>query len=247
MFPFLLAITFLTRIPLPLRREVTPDALRRSLRYYPLVGVLVGLAMAGVRWAVREGWDSTFLADAAALVAMFILTGGLHLDGLMDCCDGLFGGASRERALEIMKDSRIGSYAFLGGLSDIMLRLALMDTLSPQALLLALPLSCALGRLGLVYGLTAGFPARESGLGRMFADLSTRQELAWAGLLVIPFVALGKFPSLIISTAVCLLWWLMVRYFQKRLGGVTGDTLGAMNELTEIFFLAGFGLLSRWM
>jgi cobalamin 5'-phosphate synthase/cobalamin synthase len=130
--PIALAVTFLTRIPLPIWGEVTPADLRRSMGIYPAVGALLGFAGLKLYWLLQYcQLASQPVAAALVIVLLEAITGALHLDGLMDTCDGIGSNAPRERALEIMKDSRVGAMGVFGAVAIILIKwngLAAMDT-----------------------------------------------------------------------------------------------------------------------
>ena len=233
----IVAAQFLTRIPLS-RRVVEAHELASATAWFPLIGALVGAGIAGVTWLVAPliGLDA---AIVAGLVFGALLTGAFHEDGLADSCDGLGGGFTRERTLEIMRDSRIGSY---GAVSLILLyaaRFTLFRELGATALLLALPAASALGRASSV-GLMAWLPnARTDGMADDVARALGRGTIAIGLLtpLVMAAVLTGSAaPALIaVSVVVTLVAGL---YLRRRLGGITGDALGAVNVSVEIAAVA---------
>ena len=110
---FLAALGFLTGIPVG-RRAMEPDRLRRSSMFFPLVGLIIGLLLAGIDYGLGLVLPD-ILTSAIVVTLLVLLTGGLHFEGFVDCCDGLFGGHTRERRLEIMRDKSVGAYAVAGG------------------------------------------------------------------------------------------------------------------------------------
>jgi len=245
---FLIALQFLTRLPVPARVGFDPQWLNESARHFPLVGACVGMLAAGVLWVA--GW--VFPAEVAlglSMAATVLLTGAFHEDGLADTCDALGGTVSRERALEIMKDSRIGSYGAVGLLLVLGLK---------AAALAALPLEWAVPAL--VLGHTASRAAAVSLIRFMpyagDVDLAKAKPLArrisTAGLLVaFGWVALvcglivacspGSWVAVLLALALAGVGTLAcARWFRRRLGGITGDTLGATQQLTELLMLLGW-------
>lgn len=235
---FIAALTFLTRIPLPAQQTYTPDIMAACCRYYPLVGALVGLMLA----AVFVGTNMLLPATPSiviTLIAGVLLTGAFHEDGLADTCDGLGGGWSRDDALRIMKDSRVGSYAVIGVTLAIALKISLLSSLPlaqiPAALLLGHTLSRALATSYLL-----NYPyvqlAEHSKVGTY-----ARAGISAPVLLTIVIVCLALTGGLFgIDTAVLCLASLAVlrrlfgRYLLRRLGGITGDCLGAAQQLAEV-------------
>ena len=231
------AFQFLTVAPITLRREVSPQTVGESMALFPLVGAVLGVALA----AADLGCGLLFpdpLRAALTVTLGVILTRGLHLDGLMDSCDGLFGGWTPDRRLEIMRDSRVGSFGVLGAALDILLRVAALVTLPDQTRLLVLVAAPALGRWALVLATYAYPYARPTGLGAAF---KAHVGLGGFGLATATaiFVAVGMcgplgLPALVGAWGlVALVGWFVLR----RIPGHTGDTYGATNELVEVGLL----------
>lgn len=233
-----LALGFLTTVPLGRSGELTEGDLGRSAVWF----APIGLALGGVLWV---GWmllapATTPMLVAALLVLIWVLaTGALHLDGLADCCDGLLVSAAPQRRLEIMRDSRSGAFAVVGIVMILLLKVAAVASLSePTALLLA-PLY---GRWWML-PLARGRSAREQGLGAALrAELGLKRFILPALLTVTVTVLAGWTALLALAlsgTVILLLYWLA----RARIGGVTGDVLGASCELAEWTTLATFALL----
>jgi adenosylcobinamide-GDP ribazoletransferase len=225
------AVQLLTRLPVPDPGWEDGRMLRAS-RYFGLVGLAVGAAMAAVWLLAAQGMPPA-VAAGLALVTGLLLTGALHEDGLADCADALGGQVDRARALEIMRDSRLGTYGVLALLGAMGLRWAALAALSPELGALALVLAASLGR-GLMTTATLVLrPARRDGLGAMLGTGPRPQE---AGLALAPALVLSAlagwagFAALLCATAVVawMLWRLSV-----RLGGYTGDGIGAVAALAE--------------
>lgn len=213
---------------------------------FPLVGALIGLALGGFDALLGLAFGEP-VRSALVVVALLLLTRGLHLDGLMDTCDGLFGGWTPERRLEIMRDSRVGSFGVLAAASDLLVRTAALGTLPGTLRLPALVLMAALGRWALVYS-TWAFPyARPTGLGAAFKQHVGRPQMLAATVLALAAcvaVALGPWaggpPVAAYLAAAPLAWavaWLFGRYVLTKVPGQTGDTYGAANELVEVAVL----------
>lgn len=245
----LLALEFLT--VLRLRRAPAADvvAIARSQALFPLVGLGLGLLLVGL-----DAGLSRVLPPAAAaallVVALIILTGGLHLDGVADTCDGLFGAYDRQRRLEIMRDSRVGSYGALGIAAILLLKWAAILSLAWPLRRDALLLAPALGRWAMV-AVIAAFPyARPQGLGK-----AMHQEARPYPLLLAGATALGA-SALLLGMWGPLAWAfvaafgsLLALYAHRRLGGLTGDVYGAICELSETAFLllAASGSKLGWL
>jgi len=224
---------FLTRLPVPGPETRTED-LAGAVGWFPAVGAFVGLATAGVFTLALRLWPAPVAAVLAVAFGL-LLTGGFHEDGLTDATDGLGGGWTRDRVLEIMKDSRIGAYGAMALWCALSLRWAALVSLETRALW-ALPLAMVWGRwsiavmLRLLPSISQGL-AKEvhKGLGSGPFLLSTLL-LAAANLAAWHWGAGVPWRAAVASIAVVLLWsW----YLQRRLGGHSGDLLGAGNQLVE--------------
>jgi adenosylcobinamide-GDP ribazoletransferase len=240
---FFIALQFLTRVPVPAWVGWQPQWMNDSARHFPAVGLLVGGAAAGVLWAATLVWPLA-LAVLLSMAATVWLTGAFHEDGLADTCDGLGGAVDRERALAIMKDSRLGTYGAVALLLVLGLKAAALHGLATQDLLAALallPLAHAWSRgasvvllRGLPYGGDAEH-AKAKPMAQQVDGLSFGIALMW---LVIAGVGAAVFLP---TTALCLAalavaavtaW--MARWLRQRLGGYTGDALGATQQFTEL-------------
>jgi adenosylcobinamide-GDP ribazoletransferase len=232
--PPLLAVQFLTRLPVPVLARLTPaqasDGFTRAMAWLPAVGSLIGALTAGVYVAAGLVWPPV-IAALLALAVEALLTGAFHEDAVADFCDAFSGTARGEEALRIMRDSRIGSYGALGLGLAVGLRLAAIVMLPPDLAMAAIIGAATVGRLWAVL-LAAILPPPVTGTG-IAARIGGRmrwRRAAGAALLTIPGVlplALLSPWSLATSMAagVLLLWWL-ARFLRARIGGSTGDCLG---------------------
>lgn len=229
----LLALQFMTRLPAPGWVGHGADGLDRAARYFPLAGVLVGGAGAAVLAAARIGLPP-LVASGLAVAAMVALTGALHEDGLADTADGLGGGWTRDDALRIMKDSRIGAY----GAAALALALGLRVAALAELPALALVASGAASRFASVCVMAALPYAREGQAEARAAPVAAGPGgLAVAALLGLPpLLLLGwrAAPALLLAAALTAALALCLR---RRLGGYTGDTLGAVQQAAELGIL----------
>ena len=177
-----------------------------------------------------------------------LLTGGLHLDGLMDSCDGLFGGRTPERRLEIMRDSRVGSFGVLGGVCALLLKFAFFASLEQHALLVALLVVLPSARWAMLLALSIFPPARRSGLGVTYQQTITLQRLALGAsiALFVALVAAHLAGALVWGTAT-LTAIALGSWITRRIGGLTGDTCGAIAEITEVVMLLLLLFLRTWL
>ena len=230
----LTAVQFLTRLPVPEWVGHGRGQLDRAMRYLPLVGIGVGLVGAVVFLAASAGLPRP-AAALLSVAATLLLTGALHEDGLADTLDGLFGGATRGDALRIMRDSRLGTYGAAGLALALGMKVAALSALPGAGA--ALVAAHAVSRL-MVVCVIAGLPyARPDGKAGPVAGGVGAAELAMAGLCgVAPALLLGSraVPALLLAAALA---WGMALWFRRRLGGYTGDGLGAVQQVTELAIL----------
>ena len=230
---FLSAMGFLSRVPMPGWAGWAEGRMVQASRYFGVAGALIGL-VGGVIWWLAGLVLPAVAAAGLALAAMMLLTGALHEDGLADCADGLGGGKTGDEALEIMRDSRVGSYGVLALVFSVGLRWAALAALAPVWGVLALAIAGGIGRAMMVPATALAGYARREGLGGSLAGGAGGVEVAaalgtalvlglvggWAGMLalVLAMAASGGF----------------LFYMTRRVGGYTGDGLGAMAQLGEI-------------
>ncbi|MAN46665.1 MAG: adenosylcobinamide-GDP ribazoletransferase [Alphaproteobacteria bacterium] len=243
---FALAVQFLTRLPIPARIKFTPERMAGSVAYYPLVGLLVGGLSALIFWAASLALP-VLVSLILAVAAGFLLTGGFHEDGLADTFDGIGGGLTRERSLEIMKDSRIGTYGTLALVSMIALKVAALSEMaqaSPLLVLGLLPAAHGLSRFSSVMVIATSKYVRDEGTGKPVARGSSALTLTIAGVTAAAILAgliwAGP-PMLAVYGVIGLVAGhvLMRAFFERKLKGYTGDTLGAVQQLSEVGFYLG--------
>ncbi|HET9067581.1 MAG TPA: adenosylcobinamide-GDP ribazoletransferase [Amaricoccus sp.] len=238
---FLLALGFLTRLPVG-RAGHTPSRMAAATGYFPAAGLLVGLFAALVLLAASRVLPPV-VALLLATAATCLLTGALHEDGLADTADGIGGGRTPARALEIMRDSRIGTYGALALGLSFALRIAALAAMPLLTAAAALIAAHAASRATLAIVIATGRYARPEGAGSFTAGGLSSPRLALAlatGLLGIAAIgpaagwlaALGALAGLAAGL-------LLSRGFERRLGGYTGDTLGATQQLSETALLLG--------
>jgi adenosylcobinamide-GDP ribazoletransferase len=230
---FLTAAGFLTRLPVPDRVGWAEDRMLRASRYFAAVGALVGLGGGLVWWLVGQVAPA-MVAAGLALAAMVLLTGALHEDGLADCADGLGGGETGEQALEIMRDSRVGSYGALALVFSVGLRWAALAALAPGWGVLALVLAGGIGRATMVPATVLASYARREGLGRSLVGGASGVELAAALGTALVLGLIGGWPGLLALVLALAVAGGFLLYMVRRVGGYTGDGLGAMAQLGEI-------------
>lgn len=243
---FLVGLQFLTRIRIVRQTVWTAEDFGRSTRFFPLVGLVLGICYALAAWILVSVLGMRALTAALLLILPLLLTGGLHADGFMDTADGVFSGRERERKLEIMKDSRVGSFGVVAFVLLMFLQFALLLDMSPPLLVPVFFVMPIIGRMAMVLAVSCFPYARADGMGKTFADMADRRTVAIAAVttsvLVIPIGLLATL-ALVIGIVFSLLF---CRWMTAILGGVTGDVYGAATVLTETIVLAVFSLASSY-
>ncbi|WP_182405599.1 adenosylcobinamide-GDP ribazoletransferase [Psychrobacter sp. GP33] len=248
----LVAIQFLTRIPVPEFTNYQPQWLHQSSRHFPAVGLLVGLLCALVFWLTCMIF-TPLVAAVLSTVFSIKLTGAFHEDGLADSCDGLGGGLTRARTLTIMKDSRLGTYGTLGLVSALLIKITLLASMPMTTALVALIIGHSASRLlsiSLIAMLPYGGEIEHAKAKPMAQQLTPLQAVIASGWLVLGGVlVLIMFPETMRQLGI---WhWLLAlmlaliatdymrRLLRRRLDGYTGDGLGATQQLSEVAIYAG--------
>jgi adenosylcobinamide-GDP ribazoletransferase len=237
----LLALQFLTIVPVGVRSEITPEDLGGSLRYFPLVGLFLGLVLAAA--ARFLGFLPPSVVAVSVLILSIALTGGLHLDGFADTCDGFGGLRPRERVLEIMRDSHVGVMGVAGVFCLLAMKGVLIASMPPKVLWRLLILMMVLSRWSQVLVCCTSSYARAEGKAKHFVDDAGCKDLLAASIftaVVILFLARWRGLLVLFLSLIPLLLFLV--YGKRRIGGVTGDIVGAASEITEVAVLF-FGLI----
>jgi len=236
----LTAVQYFTRLPVPQWVGYSNDRLNAAVRYFPLVGILVGLASGAVFLAALRVFPQS-VAVLAAMLAGVLLTGGFHEDGLADACDGFGGGWEKAQVLAIMKDSRVGTYGVLGLAFALSLKFAALAALPVTAFLPATVAAHALSRFMAVTVIATQRYMRDDDTARArpVAQSVAAGGLACAAAFALPPLAWLGAAGVAGLACACVLRWLVAGYFRRRIGGYTGDCLGAIQQVTEIgFYLA---------
>jgi adenosylcobinamide-GDP ribazoletransferase len=230
------AVSFLTRVPVGTGERGTEE-LAGSVPWFPVVGVGVGLVVGGAYAGGAALWPPLAAAGVAVVVGI-CLTGAFHEDGLGDTADAFAGGRDRDRTVRILKDPRLGTFGVLAVAASLLLRVAAVAALAPGAALAALPAAHALSRAAAVGAMTAFPAAADTGLGASYAlALSRRRALAGVGAGLAVALALLGLAAVWAAAAAAAAAFLLGRLAVRRLGGVTGDVLGAVQQLGEVLVL----------
>lgn len=259
-------LMFLTRIPVG--KDLPHDAvlLQHTPRYFALVGYLVGLIHMAVWLAAYHLWHSVWLATALAMVATIFTTGAFHEDGFADVCDGFGGGWTREKILEIMKDSRLGTFGTVGLLGILAVKLIGLTNLPNDVNGYPIYENSFWGRFGLListvvcghgisrfmavatiqYGRYA--PDHAGSKSKPLASAPMRPLAFWltAATALLPFLVLFSVSTWLALVPVAIARWWMYRFFHKWIQGYTGDCLGAIQQVTEVVFYLSVAIFWQW-
>lgn len=239
------ALALLTRIPVA-RDEPDGRSSAGVIPWFPVVGAAIGLAVAGT-YAAATLVLPPLVSAAMAVATGVVLTGGFHEDGLADTTDAVGGSFDRREALRILRDPRLGTYGVVAVVLSVVIRVAALASLSTTAAAALLPVAHALSRAAAAGVLAAVRPGAEDGLGARYGRTTTRMDLVPAiGIaLILAAVALGPWTAVVVAVAAGAAFvagWIPIR----RLGGITGDVLGAVQQAVEAAVLvAGSALVAR--
>lgn len=258
----ILLFKFMTRLPIPLNPEFDSKELGKSMKFFPVVGIVIGAILYLTYFIGAKFIMSSYLLAAIVVTVEVILTGALHLDGLADTFDGIFSYRSKQKMLEIMKDSRLGTNGgialvlyfalkifLIAGINDM--NLGVIGNIigvknSVGAVLLVSPV---LARINPVFNCTVSPYARSSGSAKEFVDNTDKTGLLTAcaiGLIFSTVMGAGilkvlnPLHILNITAIVMALGLYFAKLMERKIGGITGDTLGAILELSEVMILFGF-------
>ncbi len=234
---YLLALQFLTILPVPSPKTCAADDLGRSTAWFPLVGLSIGALL----WLADQAFMALFprhLGDALLIALLALITGALHLDGLADVCDGLAARGDKSRFLTVMKDSRVGAVGVVGLVLLLLLKYAALLAVPVYLKGVTLLLFPTLARFTQVLAMTNARAARSDGLGVCFLAGMSPARLSLAAACTIPLCWLLGHSAGIAALCLAVLWGSAVKYyFTRRLGGISGDIIGFCNETTELLTL----------
>ncbi len=235
---FILAAQFLTPLPLGRAKEVSRESLMETVPFFSVVGALQGVILFVSMYLLYRLFPYG-VASGLLLLIWVLITGALHLDGLVDTIDGLMGGSGRDERLKIMSKGDAGPFGMTALFMVLLLKYLAIDALSISRAPTVLFLVPVVGKVSIVYlNHLSSYARKKAGLGKAFVDGTDGFSLSvnlFAALFLLG-ILLG-YKGLLAFLAVVLLVYLLKRYFNSRIGGVTGDIMGATAELSETLFL----------
>ena len=258
----ILLFKFMTRLPIPENPEFDSKELGKSMKFFPVVGIVIGIILYAVYLIGAKFILSSYLLAAVVVLVEVILTGGLHLDGLADTFDGIFSYRSKQKMLEIMKDSRLGTNGGIAIVLYFVLKILLIAGIrdtgfgiagemfglqnAAGAVVLVTPV---LARINTVLNCAAAPYARSSGSAKDFVECTDKAGVLTAAAIALIFSGvvgcgilgvLNPLHLVNITAVTMVLGLYFAKLMERKIGGVTGDTLGAILELSEIVILFGF-------
>jgi adenosylcobinamide-GDP ribazoletransferase len=240
---FFIALQFLTRLPIKQDVDYNPEQMGQSLLWYPLIGFLIGLFLLLVYSICHALGFSPLVIAAILLINSIILTGALHWDGLADCADAWLAGSDREKTLAILKDTHCGAAAvvFVGAL--LLLQLVVFDQAIEHHHIMAILVAPMLSRSSAIALMMQTPYVREGGLGDVIARYFSRSlaQIILIGVATITLASLGA-RAFIVMAGLFIVYAPLRYVMLKRLGGITGDTIGALIVISEtvVILLAGY-------
>jgi adenosylcobinamide-GDP ribazoletransferase len=231
------------------KRNFTSEQIGRSTVWFPVVGFIIGAILFGLHY-VLELILPAALVNALLIAVLVILSGGLHLDGLSDTVDGLAGHRTPERRLEIMRDSHIGAIGAVGLFLFLIIEYVSLNNIPDKWIPFTLLLAPTVSRWTMVYAIFVFPYARPEGLGKAFKQAVGRSEFLIATFLTL-LLAVILFPTAgpVIAAGTWIIISLAAFYIKRQIGGLTGDTYGAINEIALITVLLAINMLAfnHWL
>lgn len=241
---FLAALRFLTIIPVP-GREPSPREVGRSIVYFPLVGGIIGLILIFLNWLLGFILPPA-LVNILLVISPVIVTGGLHLDGLADTCDGLVGQKTVAERWQVMKDSRAGAFGIIGVCCLLLVKYISLISVPPTWLIPTLVLMPVVSRWTMVCAIFTYPYAKPSGVGKVFKNEAGSTAFLAATVIALAIALMpARLVGLMVMFGTGIIAMAIAFYLKNRFGGLTGDNYGAINELAEVLILILVCLLAH--
>jgi adenosylcobinamide-GDP ribazoletransferase len=230
----IILIQFMTRIPVFVNVEYDEEKLGKSIKYFPLVGAIIGIFLYGINILAGKITVNRQIAAIIIIIAEIFITGLIHIDGLADTADGLFSYTEKEKILEIMKDPRVGTNGAVALILYFMTKVILLSEIRPEYIILYPVIS----RLSTSINAGLGEYARKNGMSNGIIAKNGKKEAVISIIItmILSFIIL-KVKGLIILIFAILFILLLMKGVKRKIGGITGDTMGASLELTSILVL----------
>ncbi|MEQ8155402.1 MAG: adenosylcobinamide-GDP ribazoletransferase [Clostridiaceae bacterium] len=232
---FIVILQFLTRIPININIQVTREDFQKGVIFFPVTGLIIGAFDAAVYYSsglIFSGSSPVFLVVAAHAA----ITGGIHMDGLSDTADGIFSGRTKDRILEIMKDSRVGTFGALALIFLVLGKFTALSSVNKGQIISSLILAPVVARTLMTFMMYKRKYARDKeGMGDLFIGVLDRRNFLGAVIIgTVLVLIIGREKGLLVLGCCLIFTLLFRRYIEKQIGGITGDILGATVELDEL-------------
>lgn len=244
---FLAALQFLTTIPV--KRSFSAEQIGRSTSYFPVVGIIIGAIVAALNYLLGLILPAS-VVNVLLVVSMVVLSGALHLDGLVDTCDGIAGHGTPVERWRVMHDSRAGGFGVIGAALLLLVKFVSLNSVPQSLMIFTLVAAPVISRWTMVYAIFAYPYARPSGLGKAFKVATGWRQLLLATLVALALAAvLLKWAGLSIFLVVWLLTMALAAYLRRKFAGLTGDTYGAISEVAEsgVFIMVSLLAYEHWL
>jgi len=243
---FLIQIQFLTRIPLFIKINFDEECFAGGIIFAPIIGFLIGALLIPV-YLITNIFNNMLITSVVIVFVELIITGGLHIDGLADTCDGFFSGRPKEKILEIMKDSRIGTNGAIGIIMVIIFKIIFLYSIDKNYFIQTLLIFPMLGRLNIIWSAGLSKYARESkGMGSKITELTGLKQIIISSIIcLLPGLIISQIKFVLIFLITISFAVLFTLYSKKKIGGVTGDIFGAVIEITEVIVLCGMFIIGK--
>lgn len=242
------ALMFYTRIPCPKWVDHSEEYLNKASKYFPLIGILVGGISALSFWLFQFLF-SFEIALLLSMITSILTTGAFHEDGLADVCDGFGGGWTKEKILDIMKDSRVGTYGLVGLALLLLLKWTVLKSFTNETIIIALISGHAISRLNAISLIVTENYAREDLLSKV-KPLATRMSIGDFLIAMMfglaPLFLFQDIMVLLVLPPLLLLRWYLAAYFNRWIGGYTGDCLGTVQQVSEVVFYLSLILIFKF-
>jgi adenosylcobinamide-GDP ribazoletransferase len=232
-----LALQFLTIIPAG-KSDFQEKDFSQAIFYFPILGIFLGLILWLANWGLTIFSFNALLVNSLLVFLLIILTGALHLDGLADTCDAIFSGKNKEEMLNILRDPHIGTIGVLSLIMIILLKISLLISLVPSMKGISLLSMCVLGRWAALLAIFLFPYARREGKAKPFFSQMNRRVFLLSSAVTLVFLAIfWAWWTMVLIGLIALSTFSFGKFVKNKIGGITGDTLGAMIEITEVFTL----------
>lgn len=233
---FIIALQFLTILPAKTSYQVNENDSACSLIYFPVVGTVLGILLALI--LILFGFLPQIVSVCIVLIASIILTGALHLDGFADTCDGFYSSKKKEEILNIMRDSRVGTMGAIGITCILLFKFTILFCIPNNLLWKTLIMMTSFSRCGQVWACSFSKYARADGKGRNFIGSFNKKTVIISTFYTLAlFILLMKLNGFVIFLISTIPIYLFIVFVKTKIGGMTGDTVGATNEFAEITIL----------